>query len=58
MRHMYIRGIIAVIWLAAAIVSVYLGNLGMAAFYVILGIIFLLSAYSIWKKEKDDKGGN
>lgn len=58
MRHMYIRGIIAVIWLAAAIVSVYLGNLEMAAFYVILGIIFLLSAYSIWKKEKDDKGGN
>lgn len=58
MRHMYIRGIIAVIWLAAAIVSVYLGNLEMAAFYIILGIIFLLSAYSIWKKEKDDKGGN
>lgn len=58
MRHMYIRGIIAVIWLAAAIVSVYLGNLEMAAFYVVLGIIFLLSAYSIWKKEKDDKGEN
>lgn len=56
MRHVYIRGIISLIWLVAAIVSGMSGNFEMTVLYVILGGAFLYSAYSIWKKEKD-KGG-
>lgn len=56
MRHVYIRGIISLIWLVAAIVSGMSGNFEMTVLYVILGGAFLYSAYSIWKKKKD-KGG-
>lgn len=56
MRHVYIRGIIGLIWLAAAIVSGVSGNFEMSALYVILGGIFLYSAYTTWKKDKDNKG--
>ncbi|MDE5598330.1 MAG: hypothetical protein K2J04_10910 [Lachnospiraceae bacterium] len=55
MRHVYIRGIIGLIWLAAAIVS-GVGNFEMSALYVILGGVFLYSAYTAWKKDKDNKG--
>lgn len=58
MRHVYIRGILALIFLAAAIVSGVSGNLEMTALYVIMGGLFLYSAYSTWKKEKNGKGGN
>lgn len=53
MRHIYIRGIMSLIWLAAATVSGVSGNLQMAGLYVILGGAFLYSAYKAWKKEKD-----
>ena len=56
MRHVYIRGILALIWIAVGIVSVISGALGMALLYVIIGSIFLFSAYSVWKKESDTKG--
>lgn len=46
MRHVYIRGILGLIWLAAAIVS---GSM----LYVILGAVFLYSAYATWKKGKE-----
>jgi hypothetical protein len=45
MRHVYIRGILGLIWLAAAIVS---GSM----LYVILGAVFLYSAYTTRKKGK------
>lgn len=57
MRHVYIRGIIGLIWLAAAIISGVSGNFEMAVLYVILGGAFLYSSYATWKKEKDHKGG-
>lgn len=57
MRHVYIRGFIGLIWLAAAIVSSISANFEMTVFYVILGGAFLYSAYATWKKEKDNKGG-
>jgi hypothetical protein len=57
MRHIYIRGIVGFIWLAAAVVSIISGNFEMAVPYVILGGGFLYSAYAAWKKEKDNKGG-
>ncbi len=46
MRHVYIRGILALVWGAAAIVS---GSF----FYVVLGGVFLYASYEAWKKEKD-----
>ena len=55
MRHVYIRGILGLIWLAAAIVSVS-SNSQMAVLYIILGGVFLYSAFVTWKKEKDNKG--
>lgn len=56
MRHVSIRGIMSLIWLAVAVVSGSSGNLEMAALYVILGGVFLYSAYAAWKREKDSKG--
>ena len=49
MRQVLIRGILALVWLAAAIVS---GG----ALYVILGMVFLVSAFSTWRQDKDGKG--
>ena len=53
MRHFYFRLVIGIVWLVAAIVSGVGANIPFAVLYVALGIIFLRSAYSIWKKEKD-----
>ncbi len=58
MRHVYFRGILALIWLAAAIVSGVSGNMGMATLYVLLGGAFGNSAYASWKKEKNGKKGS
>lgn len=49
MRHVWIRGILALVWLAAAIVS---GG----ALYVVMGLVFLVSAYSGWRKGQNGKG--
>ncbi len=57
MRHVYIRGLLSLIWLAAAIVSGISGNFEIAVLYVILAGAFLYSAYATWKKEKDNGGG-
>ncbi len=59
MRHVYIRGIMSLIWIAAAIVSGVSGNIQMAALYVILSGIFLYSACITEKRQKEakDKGG-
>lgn len=57
MRHVYIRGIVGLIWLAAAIVSGVSGHFEMSAFYIILGGVFWYSAYTTWKKDKDNRGG-
>jgi len=55
MRHIYIRGILALIWLAAAIVSGVSGHLEMTALYVLMGGAFGYSAWTTWKKEKNGK---
>ena len=57
MRHFYFRLIFGIIWLAVAIVSVVKANISSAVLYVVLGIIFLWSAYSFWKKEKEKDDG-
>lgn len=53
MRHFYFRLIFGIVCLAAAVVSVVKANISFAALYAVLGIVFLWSAYSIRKKEKD-----
>lgn len=53
MRHFYFRLILGIVWFVAAVISVVKANISFAVLYVILGIVFLWSAYSIWKKEKD-----
>lgn len=57
MRHAYIRGILALIWLMAGIFCGVSGALGTAALYVVLGLVFAYSAYSLWKKGEDGKEG-
>ncbi|MBD5521360.1 MAG: hypothetical protein HDR03_09110 [Lachnospiraceae bacterium] len=53
MRHFYFRLIFGIVWLAVAIVSVVKNNISFATLYVVLGIVFLWSAYSFRKKEKE-----
>lgn len=50
MRHVYIRVILALIWLVAAIISGVSGNMKMIVFYALLCAVFWYSAYSSWKK--------
>ena len=57
MRHIYIRGIIGLIWLVAAIACGVSGNFPMMGLYLVLAGVFLYSAYATRKKEKDSKGG-
>ncbi len=57
MRHFYFRLIFGIVWLAAAVFSAVMANISFAVLYVILGIIFLWSAYSIRKKERDKDNG-
>lgn len=56
MRHFYFRLVLGIVWLIAAVVSGISANIPFAVLYVALGIMFLYSAYSIWKKEKNNRG--
>lgn len=49
MRHVYIRGIMGFIWLAAAVISGVSHNFEMTALYGVLGSLFLSSSYFIRK---------
>lgn len=55
MRHVYIRMILGLIWLAAAIVSGVSGRFEGSVLYLILGGAFLYSAYTARKKEKENR---
>ena len=57
MRHIYIRGMIGLIWLIAAIACGVSGNFPMTGLYIILAGVLLYSAYTAWKHEKDGRGG-
>ena len=58
MRHVVIRGILALIWLAAAAVSGLSGNLEWAGLYVLMGAAFGYSAWASWKKAKKFEMGD
>lgn len=49
MRHVYIRSILALVWVAVGIVSVNM-------LFILMGLVFLYSAHAVWKKEKNDRG--
>lgn len=51
MRHFYFRLLVGIIWMAAAVCALG-ANLPFAALYAVLGILFLGTARSIWKKNK------
>ncbi|MCI9051356.1 MAG: hypothetical protein HFI05_05415 [Lachnospiraceae bacterium] len=53
MRHIYIRGILALIWLVAAIISATSKNFEMMVLYIAICGVFLYSTYAMWKKEKN-----
>jgi hypothetical protein len=56
MRHVCIRGLLALVWFAAAVFSGVTGNLEWAGLYVLMGAAFGYSACASWKKAKNDKG--
>ena len=55
MRHVWIRGIIGLIFLVAAAISGMSGKLEIMGFYMILGGMFLFSAYDT--RKKSGRGG-
>jgi len=57
MRHVLVRSLGGLIWLVAAIVSGVSAEPEMAAFYGVIGGVFLYFAYAAWKKEKNSRGG-
>ncbi|MEZ3433669.1 MAG: hypothetical protein K1W34_03400 [Lachnospiraceae bacterium] len=50
MRHIYIRFFLGVLWAVCAVISGVTGRFEMAGLYVLLGGVFLYSAYTMWKK--------
>ncbi len=56
MRHCYFRLILGVIFAICAVYSFITANIPFAIMYVVLGGVFLYSAYTIWKNSKDNRG--
>lgn len=50
MRHCYIRGILAVVWIAVAAVYAVRGEFVLAGLDAVIGASFIYSAYDAWKK--------
>ena len=55
MRHIYFLLILGIVFLACMIYSFFTANIPFALMYLVLGGVFLLSAYSLWKKNKDNR---
>ena len=55
MRHFYFRLILGIVFVAYLIFSLVTMNISFAVLYLVLSIAFLASAYSIWKKDKDNR---
>jgi len=56
MCHFYFRLILGVVFAICAVYSFITTNIPFAFLYVVLGGVFLYSAYTIWKKNKDNRG--
>ena len=55
MRHFYFRLILGIVFVACLIFSLVTMNISFAMLYLVLSIAFLASAYSFWKKDKDNR---
>ena len=55
MRHFYFRLILGIVFIGCMIFSFATVNIPFAVMYLALGIVFLASAYSLWKKEKNNR---
>ena len=55
MRHFYIRLILGILFVIGMIYSFITANTPFALLYLFLGIGFLLSAFSLWKKDKGNR---
>ena len=56
MRHFYFRLILGIIFIVCMIFSIVTMNIPFALLYLILAGVYLYSAYSLWKKNKDNRG--
>lgn len=55
MRHFYFRLILGIIFIGCMIFSFVNMNIPFAILYLVFGGTFLFSAYSLWKKDKDNR---
>lgn len=55
MRHFYFRLILGIVFIGCMIFSFVTMNIPFALLYLALGLVFLLSAYFLWKKDKDNR---
>lgn len=55
MRHFYFRLVLGLVFAGCAIYSFIMDNIPFALMYVVLGGVFLYAAYTIWKKNKDNR---
>lgn len=55
MRHCYFRVLLGLVWMVAAVVCGWKGNLSMTVLYGALAAVFCYTAYTIWKKEKANR---
>ncbi len=55
MRHFYFRLVLGVVFIICTVYSFITSNTQFVLMYLALGGVFLFSAYSIWKKEKDNR---
>lgn len=56
MRHFYFRLVLGIVFLICMVYSFITVNISFVVMYLILGGAFVFSAYSIWKKEKNNRG--
>ncbi len=54
MYRMYFRLLLGLIWMGVAVFGLVSGNVGMAGLFVVVGIAYLSSGVSMWKKTKEN----
>lgn len=55
MCHFYFRLILGIVFLICMVYSFITVNIPFALLYLAMSVVFLLSAYSLWKKNKDNR---
>lgn len=55
MRHFYFRLVLGILFVICMIYSFITATIPFALMYLVLATVFLLSAYSLWKKDKGNR---